>query len=192
MKHHAPYLVLLLSLPAFATISQVQSAAKWTCTSLSGQSVSCSINTSMDVSHPNLLAVWTFWESSNGSGGTYPYTAGVDDNGTGGGRNTWYSAVGPTFQSAASTPTTAQLFYAKNINASSGGSNGDPIKVTYSCPYSVGPPPTGNPACTLTPSITLAGVVVVEYSGLDTVAPLDSVSEAISNTGSPSNTLAGC
>ena len=115
------------------TISQVQGAAKWTC-GASNQTVTCVINTNMDVSLHNLLAVWTFWESSNGSGGTYPYTAGVDDKGPGGGANTWYSAVGPTFQSAASTPTTAQLFYAKNINPSSGGINGDPIKVTYICP----------------------------------------------------------
>jgi hypothetical protein len=167
-------------MPAFATISQVQSAAKWTC-GTSNQTVTCVINTNVDVSSNNLLAVWTFWESSNG-GAPYPYTAGVDDNGTGGGHNNWYSAVGPTLQLAASTPTTAQLFYAKKINASTGGSGGDPIKVTYSCLYSLGPPVTGNPACTLTPSITLAGVVVVEYSGLDTTYPLDSISAGYSSS----------
>jgi hypothetical protein len=143
----------------------------------------------MDVSRHNLLAVWTFWESSNGSGGTYPYTAGVDDSGTGGGDNTWYSAVGPTLQLAASTPTTAQLFYAKDIFPSSGGINGDPIRVTYKCLYSLGPPVTGNPACTMSPSISLAGVVVVEYSGLDQNNPLDSVSAGYSTSGNQTNLL---
>jgi hypothetical protein len=178
-------LILFLALPAFAAISPIQSAAKWTCSG-SGQSVTCVIATTAVVSSGHLLAVWTFWESSNGSGGTYPYTAGVDDSGTGGGANTWYSAVGPTLQLAASTPTTAQLFYAKNINPSTGG---DPIRVTYSCPYSPGPPPTGNPTCTTSPSITLAGVVVAEFSGADTMYPLDSVSAGYSTSGNPTYLL---
>jgi len=38
-------------------------------------------------------------------------------------------------------------------------------------------------------SVPSFGMVMAEYSGLDTVAPLDSVSEAISNSGSPSGTL---
>jgi len=112
----------------------------------------------------------------------------VDDKGTGGGRNNWYSAVGPTLQLAASTPTTAQLFYAKNIIPST-GPHGDPIEVTYLCPYSVGPPVTGNPACTTSPSISLAGVVVVEYSGLDPNYPLDSVSAGYSASANQTSLL---
>jgi hypothetical protein len=150
-----------------------------------GQSVTCAIKTSMDVSHPNLLAVWTFWESSNGSGGAYPYTASVGDNVTPQ-NNTFYSAVGPTFQPAASTPTTAQLFYAKDINTSSTG--GDTITVTYVCPWDP-VHSVGNPACTTMPSISLAGVVVVEYSGLDTLNPLDSDSAGYSTSGNKTSLL---
>ena len=80
----------------------------------------------------------TFWQSSS------TYTASVSDP-----FDTFYSAVGPTVQSASSTPITAQLFYAKKITGS--GSGGDTVTVTYTGP-SMG-------------SISLAGVVVVEYSG---------------------------
>ncbi len=185
MRSCALYAVWLLSLPAFATISQVQSIAKWTC-GASGQSVTCVITTTSAVTSGNLLAVWTFWESLNSStGAPYPYTVGVGDTAIPQ-NNFFYSAVGPTVQLAASTPTTAQVFYAKKINASSGG---DQITVTYSCPYSVGPPATGNPACTTTPSIALAGVVVVEYSGLDTLNPLDSVSAGYSASANPTGLL---
>jgi hypothetical protein len=99
-----------------------------------------------------------------------------------GGQRHWkssVSAVGPTLQLAASTPTTAQLFYAKDINPTT---LGDQITVTYSCPYSPEPPPTGNPACTTTPSITLAGVVVAEYGGADQNYPQDSVSAGYSTS----------
>ena len=48
---------------------------------------------------------------------------------------------------------------------------------------------TGNPACTTSPSITLAGVVVVEYSGLDQNNPLDSVSAGYSTSGNQTNLL---
>ncbi len=81
--------------------------------------------------------------------------------------NTYVSAVGPTMQSATSIPTFAQLFYAKNVTGTT-----NPITVNF----------TGGSAST-------SACVFVEYSGADTVAPLDSVSEAISNSGSASNAL---
>jgi hypothetical protein len=61
------------------------------------------------------------------------------------------------------------MFYAKNINVVPGQK--DTITVTYSG------------------SATTSGCVFVEYQGADTLAPLDSVSEAISNATSPSNAL---
>ncbi len=148
-------LFLLLTLPAFATVTPVQSNAKWNCSALTGQSVTCTVGTTTAITIHNLLVVWTFWESSNGSGGTYPYTAGVDDSGTGGGNNTWYSAAGPTLQLAATTPTTAQIFYAKNINSTTGA---DPIRITFSCPYSAGPPPSGKAACTAASKLSIPGL----------------------------------
>jgi len=68
--------------------------------------------------------------------------------------------VGPTLQSAASTPTNAQIFYAANIIGSGVGHN-DTVTVTFTCVSS----------CT-SPSITAGGIVAVEYSGLDTMYPL--------------------
>jgi len=174
-------------MPAFATISQVQSVAKWTCGGTS-QMVTCVINTSVNVSSGNLLAVWTFWESVNtATGAPYPYTVSVGDTAVPQ-NNTFNSAVGPTLQLAAGTPTTAQLFYAKNINPSTGD---DVITVTYTCPEYNPTNGTGNPGCTQSPvpSITLAGVVVVEYSGLDTMYPLDSVSAGYSSSGNQTSLL---
>jgi hypothetical protein len=81
--------------------------------------------------------------------------------------------LGQTLQSAASTPTSAQIFYAANITGS--GLGNDTITVTFTGPA--------------TGIISQAGVVAVEYSGLDTMSPLDSVNEAISNNISPSTVL---
>jgi uncharacterized repeat protein (TIGR03803 family) len=87
--------------------------------------------------------------------------------------NSYVSAVGPTVQSAASSPTAAQIFYAKKTVS---GSGGDILTVTYSVN---GVPTNAN----------TSGCVFVEYQGADQNYPLDSVSEAISNSGSPSGTL---
>jgi hypothetical protein len=84
------------------------------------------------------------------------------------------SAVGPTQQptQASGVPAYAQLFYLKSTGT---GGIMDTVTVTL----------TG-PAGTVVPAF---GMVMAEYSGLDTVVPLDSVSEAVSNSGSPSGTL---
>jgi hypothetical protein len=150
-----------LALPASAAIQQVQSGANWSCSG-SGSQVTCQVplNTQSTTTH-NLLAVWTFWQS------IFPYaigTNGVQDSPG----NTFYTAVGPTLQSVSNT--SAQVFYAKNITGTTPPAK-DTITVTYTCPSS----------CT-NPSISSAGAVVVEYSGLDQYYPLDSVSAGYSYT----------
>lgn len=165
---------LLLACQAVATISAVQSANNWTCSApLVGPMVTCQVPSSMATSSQNLLAVWVFWQTSP----TTPYTAAVGDTPS----NSFSSAVGPTVQSSTTTPTTAQVFYAKNIL---GSSPHDTITVTFTCPAAV-------PACAsaMNPQINIAGVVMVEYSGLDQNNPLDIVNEAISNSLSPSAIL---
>ena len=74
-------------------------------------------------------------------------------------------------QSGASTPTAGQIFYAKNIFGTSVGTN-DTVTVTFTCLASC-----------VTPTISSAGVVVVEYSGADQNNPLDSVSAGYSTLG---------
>ena len=76
--------------------------------------------------------------------------------------------MGPTLQSSASTPTSAQIFYAKNIT---GGTGTDTIKVTYSG------------------TVASASCVIVEYSGLDQNYPLDSVSAGYSTSGNPTDLM---
>ena len=100
MKKYALCAVLLLSFPASATISPVQTKATWNCT-LGGSPgmLTCQVTTTTHTSTNNLLAIWTFWQSSS------TYTASVGDT-----LNTFYSAVGPTIQSNSTTPITAQLF----------------------------------------------------------------------------------
>ena len=165
--------IVFFASQAFATISYVQSAAKWTCSG-SGVNVPviCYVDlTTQPTSNKNLLAVWTLWRT------TFPYSASVQDSKLNGVDGYFQSAVGPTLQSATSTPTSAQIFYAANIEGSGIGQY-DRITVTFTCP-------TANSICNNSsnpPSISSAGVVGVEYSGADTVAPLDSVSEAISNS----------
>lgn len=163
-------LAVLLCGPALAQIAKVQSAANWNpCSPYSGTTVTCTV-TLTTTTNNNLLAVWAVWQT------TFPYVAAVSDPPVG---NGWYSAVGPTLQHASSgAPASAQIFYAKKITGSGTGNN-EIIKVTFTCPAT-------NPLCS-SPTITSAGLVAVEYSGLDTTNPLDSVSEAISNT--PSSTL---
>ena len=142
--------VLLLCLPSAATITQVQSNANWTCTPSSCTSPN------FTPAGGHLLVVWTFWQSSAST-----FTATVADSA--GLNNTFLSAVGPTFQPNASPPTTAQIFYARNIH----GGSLDQVTVSFAG--------TGSP--------TAAGVVVVEYSGADTLNPLDSVSAGYSTLG---------
>jgi hypothetical protein len=165
--------VLLLTTPLFATISYVQSNANWSCPTLSGSPVTCMVSTTTHVTATNMIAVWTFWQP-----GTFPYTATVTDSVTPT-SNTFYGAVGPTVQSAASTLTAVQIFYAKSIFGSTGA---DTIKVTFTCPSTV-------TACGSSPTISLAGVVAVEYSGADIYNPLDSVSAGYSTSGNPTSLL---
>jgi hypothetical protein len=164
--------VLFLTLPALATISNVQSNANWSCASLSGSAVTCTVNTTTHTTLGNLLAVWTFWQP-----GAFPYTAAVRDS-PNSPPNNFVSAVGPTAQSA-STFTNAQIFYAANIQPSTGA---DTITVTFTCPSTV-------TACGSSPSISQAGVAVVEYSGADQSYPLDSASAGYSTTGNMTNLL---
>ncbi len=169
MKKWTLCVILLLTLPAFATIANVQSNAKWTCTG-SGSSITCSvILTTQPTTTGNLLAVWTFWES------TSTYTAAVTDSIVSPQPNTFYSAVGPTLQSVSNT--SAQIFYAKNITGST-PPNKDTVTVTFTCVSSCG-----------SPSISAGGIVAVEYSGLDTMYPLDSVSAGYSTSGNPTGLL---
>jgi len=92
-------LLLLLASPVLSQVSDRQNAAKWTCSG-SGASVSCSVNLGLATNSGNLLALWTFWES------TSAYTTSVGDLATNP-SNIFLTAVGPTPQSAASTPTTS-------------------------------------------------------------------------------------
>lgn len=87
---------------------------------------------------------------------------GISDNNN----SSFPTAVGPTVQPVSNTA--AQLSYLGNIQGTFGT---DRVTVTFSG------------------TATTASCVAVEYMGADTVAPLDSVSEAISNSGSPSNGL---
>src|ERR1700722_6110521 len=154
--------MLLLVSPAFATIMQQRSNSKWTCSgTVTGGTLTCSQNFST-TGASDLIAVWTTWQSSA------TVTATVAD-----GFGTYTSAVGPTQQptQASGVPANAQIFYLQNIR----GGIADTVTVTLT-----GPSGTSVPAF---------GMVMAEYSGLDTVNPLDSVSEAISNSGSPSGTL---
>lgn len=161
MKKYALCVLVLLALPALATISNVQSNAKWTCSG-SGSSITCFVTlTTQPTTTGNLIVVWTFWQSSS------TYTASVSDNTTP--PNTFYSAVGPTLQSAASTPTSAQIFYAKKIQGS--GTGNDTVTVTFT-------------SSAMSPTISSAGVVVVEYSGADQSYPLDSTSAGYSYSAS--------
>lgn len=156
MKNAVPCAILFLALPAFATIAPVQSKANWTCSG-----TTCAVSFTSNPITGNLIAVWTFWQS------TGTFTASVQDSPTL--NNTFYSAVGPTLQSAASTPTTGQIFYAKSIN----GGSADTVTVTF----------TG------TGTISSAGAVIVEISDADHSNPLDSTAAAFSTSGNPTSQL---
>jgi hypothetical protein len=150
--------IIFLSIPGSATISQVQSKPNWACSG-----TSCAATFTLNPTTGNLIAVWTFWQS------TSSFTASVGDT-CPQICSTYVSAVGPTFQPA-TTPTGCQIFYAKNIQNLSNHS--DTVTVSFSG----------------TGTISSAGVVIVEYSGLDTMYPLDSVSAGYSSSGNATSLL---
>jgi len=150
VKKYALSVVLLLALPAVSQIVDVQNASNFLC---SGSTCQVILSTQPHTTQHNLIAVWTYWQSSGA------YTASVSDSPG----NTFYSAVGPTLQSASSPPINAQIFYARNINPSAVH---DTVTVTFNG---------------VSGTIS-AGGVAVEYSGLDLVNPLDSVSAASSQS----------
>jgi len=160
MKRLSLWVIILLSLPASATILQVQSAAKWSCSG-----TSCAqLFTLQPPAYHNLVVVWTFWQSTSTFTASVADTLGMCNNVP---CNSYLSAVGPTLQSSAST--SAQIFYAKNFY------NPNQLPVTVTVTFSG------------TGTISAAGVVIVEYSGADRNYPLDSVSAAYSY--SPGNAL---
>lgn len=83
-------LVLMFAVPALATITQVQSNATWG----TPNTTSCSVTLTNTTLH-NLLVVWATWSPSS-----VTVSKVVDSNNT----NPFPSAVGPTVQSAASSP----------------------------------------------------------------------------------------
>ncbi len=154
-------IISTLSLSASATISQVQSKPNWACSG-----TSCAATFTSNPASRDLVAVWTFWQS------TGSFTASAADNLICVGGlpcNTYLSAVGPTLQPSASTPTSAQIFYAKNFRNPSG------LSVTVTVTFSG--------------SVTSAGMVIVEYSGLDIYYPLDSASAGYSTSGNQTGLL---
>lgn len=168
--------VLFFTIPASATIANVQSNATWTCPTLSGNSIICTVTlTTYPTTSGNMLAAWTFWQS------TFPYTATVTDSKSDGIKGIFPSAVGPTVQPNTTVPTNAQIFYAANITGTGVG-NYDKVTVTFTCPSS-------NTACGMSPTLTTAGVVAAEYSGADIYYPLDSFSAGYSTSGNPTTLL---
>ncbi len=108
---------------------------------------------------PDLIVAWGEWQTSGPNTVTATATQGQAGK-------TIVSAVGPTVQSASNTA--AQIFYVPNITT-----GGETVTLTFGG----------------TGTVTSSACVIVEYSGADTMYPLDSASEAISNSGSPSGTL---
>lgn len=148
MKKYARCVVLLLTLPASATISYVRSNAQW-----SGGAGTCVVALSA-TSLGDLIVVWSEWQTPTGTPNTITSVA-TDSQ-----LNAVSNAVGPTVQSAATTPTAAQIFYAKNV-----APGGDTVTVTFSG------------------SVSSSACVIVEYSGADINNPLDSVSAGYSTAG---------
>jgi hypothetical protein len=103
--------LVLLALPAAATISKVQSAATWNTTS----TTTCTVALTSTTDH-NLLVVWGTWSPSTLSASV------VDHANT----TAFPSAVGPTIQSASNTA--AQIVYQNNINHTTGTDN---VVVTF-------------------------------------------------------------
>ncbi len=98
MKKCFPFLLVLLAVPAAATLSKVQSASTW---NSSGSTCNVSL---AGTSAGNLIVLWLTWSPSSL---TLDLTYKDPTN------NTYASAVGPTIQSV--TNTAAQIVYAKNL-----------------------------------------------------------------------------
>lgn len=111
MKKLPFWTVLLLTVQAFATISQVQSKATWSATG-----ITCAVTFTSSPSNNNLIALWTSWTTTG--------TNGVAANASDSLGNIFLSA-GPTVQSASNTA--GQIFYAKKIT----GGSSDTITVTF-------------------------------------------------------------
>ncbi|HXP72215.1 MAG TPA: hypothetical protein VOA88_23285 [Candidatus Dormibacteraeota bacterium] len=104
-------LVLLVSTPAWATITRVQSNAKF-----SGSGTTCAATFTTSPAQNDLIVVWTFWQPTTA-------TASVTDTLS----NTFSSAIGPTTQPG--TPGgLAQIFYAIQSHTAAS----DTVTVTYS------------------------------------------------------------
>jgi hypothetical protein len=161
MSRLAFCVALFLTLPAFATIAQQRSAYNWSCsgTTNSMGQISCQAVFTA-TGATDLIAVWTTWQSS------VALAASVTDS-----SHLQYAiAVGPTLQSV--TNASAQIFYLKNI-----GGGADTVTVTLQGPASGG---------TSVPSFAM---VIAEYSGVDTVNPLDSASSGLSASGNKTSLL---
>jgi hypothetical protein len=118
VKKYTLCAVLLLTLPAHAAISEIQSKAKWVATG-----GTCAVTfTSFPATH-NLIVVWTSWTTSGTNNVTVTSVKDTLNNGTSG---LFPSAVGPTIQSASNT--VGQIFYAGNIT----GGSSDQVTVTFS------------------------------------------------------------
>ncbi len=107
----------------------------------------------------DLLVVWAEWQTSGTNTATITTT---QDNKL----LPLLLAVGPTIQSASNTA--GQILYVKSLP-----SGGDGVNLSFSG----------------SATVTSSACVIVEYSGADTVAPLDSVVSAYSASGTPSNFL---
>ncbi len=147
--------VLLLALPASATISYVRSAANW-----SGGTSSCAVSLATTNQH-DLLVVWAEWQTSTTNTVTIATVKDTQNN-------PLLLAVGPTVQTVSNTA--GQILYVNNL-PSPGVSDGVNLSFSGSA------------------TVTSSACVIVEYSGADTVAPLDSVVSAYSASGTPSNFL---
>jgi hypothetical protein len=156
MLKHVLLSIVFFALPAFATISQRQSpVSQWN----SSPQTTCYATLGSGYQSGDLIVVWTYWTSSSS------LTASVGDQVT---NNSYVSAVGPTLQSASSTPITAQIFYVANTRTHTGT---DLVTVTFSG------------------SASTSGCVFVEYQGADIYYPLDSVSAGYSTSGNQTSLL---
>jgi hypothetical protein len=111
MRRYFASVVLVLTVPAFATIAPVQHSPL---ASVSNSST-CSPNLSSSTIAGDLLVVWATWTPGN----TVSITTVFDQQTL----NSFPSAVGPTLQANASPQIGAQIFYAKNIHGNTGGDN---------------------------------------------------------------------
>ena len=113
MRKYALCAVLLLVLPASASISYVRSNPQW-----GGGSSSCAV--SLTTTNANdMIVVWAEWQTAGGFPNTITVSSILD------GTNTFRSAIGPTVQPTGNVA--AQIFYAAKILA-----GGDTVTVSFS------------------------------------------------------------